>query len=44
VGFIGMNAVNLVLFEDRSLKLTLINAGYPLVTLNIVAVVLALWR
>ncbi|MFC1608045.1 DUF1761 domain-containing protein [Candidatus Latescibacterota bacterium] len=43
VGFIGMSYMNLVLFEDRSMKLTLVNVGYMAVSLNIAAILLTLW-
>ena len=43
-GFIGMSAFNLVLYEDRSFKLTLINTGYSFVSLNVAAVILTLWK
>lgn len=44
VGWIGMSSLNLVLFEDRSLALAALTAGYFVVSLNVAAVVLALWR
>ncbi|MFZ5516669.1 MAG: DUF1761 domain-containing protein [Candidatus Zhuqueibacterota bacterium] len=44
LGFIGMNLINLVLFENRSMKLTLISIGYSFVSLNIAAVILTLWK
>ncbi len=44
VGFIGMGSLNLVLFEDRSFKLTLLNVGYSFVAFNIAAVILTLWK
>ncbi len=44
VFFSGMSSFNLVFFEDRSIKLTLLNAGYPFVAWNICAVILTLWQ
>ncbi len=44
VGFIGMAAFNLVLFENRSVALTILNTGYSFVSLNVAAVVMTLWR
>jgi len=44
IGFLFMNMLNLVLFEGRSMKLTILNAGYPLVALNVVAIILVLWQ
>ena len=44
VGFIFMSLFNLVLFEDRSFKLTLLNAGYPFCALNIIAIILVMWQ
>lgn len=43
-GFIGMSSLNLVLFEGRPFKLLLINVGYMVVSLNIAAVILTLWK
>jgi len=43
-GFIGMSVFNLVLFEDRSVKLTILNVGYSFVTLNIAAIILTVWK
>lgn len=43
-GFIGMNALNLVLFEGRSMGLWLVNVGYSFVAMNIAAVILTLWK
>lgn len=43
-GFIGMSSLNLVLFEGRSFKLLLINVGYMVVSLNIAAIILTLWK
>lgn len=43
-GLIGMSALNLVLFEDRSLKLAILNVGYSFVSFNIAAVILTLWK
>ena len=43
-GFIGMSALNLVIYEGRSFKLLLINVGYSLVSLNVLAVILTLWK
>lgn len=43
VAFSGMSSLNLVFFEDRSFKLTLLNAGYTFVAFNICAVILTLW-
>lgn len=44
LGFIGMSALNLVLFEGRSFKLMVLNVGYSFVAFNIAAVILALWK
>lgn len=44
VGFIGMSHLNRVLFEERSMKLTLLNTGYSLVSLMIASIVISLWR
>lgn len=44
VGWIGMSSLNLVFFEDRSLKLTALNTGYFVVALNVAAVILTLWK
>ncbi|MBD3243459.1 MAG: DUF1761 family protein [Chitinivibrionales bacterium] len=44
VGFVGMSAFNLVLFEGRSVGLTLLNVGYSFVSLNVAAVIVTLWR
>lgn len=44
IGLIGMSAANLILFEDRSVKLTILNVGYPMVSLNIAAIIMVLWR
>jgi len=44
LGFIGMNLLNLALFENRSIKLTLISIGYSFVSLNIAAIILTLWK
>lgn len=43
-GFIGMSAFNLVLFESRSVGLTLINVGYSFVAFNIASVILTFWK
>jgi len=43
-GFIGMNHVNLLLFEERSILLTLVNIGYLVVSFNIGAIILTLWQ
>lgn len=44
VGFIGMSTLNLVLFENRSMKLAILNTGYSFTAFNIAAVVLVLWK
>ncbi len=44
VVFSGMSALNLVLFEGRSLKLSLLNTGYFVVSWNIVSVIITLWK
>lgn len=44
VFFSGMSMLNLVFFEDRSLKLTVLNAGYSFASWNIGAVILTLWK
>lgn len=44
VGFIGMSALNLVLFEGRSLSLAILNVGYSFVSFNVAAVILTLWK
>lgn len=43
-GFIGMSAFNLVLFESRSLGLSLINVGYSFVAFNVASVILTIWK
>jgi len=43
-GFIGMSALNLVLFEGRPFALALLNTGYSFVSMNVAAVILTLWR
>ena len=42
-GFIGMSQAANYTFESRSLKLYLINTGYPVLILAINGVILALW-
>ena len=44
LGLVGMNALNLTLFEGRSLKLVCINAGYSFVSLNTAALIMTLWK
>ena len=44
IGFIGMNALNLQIFEDRPFKLIILNVGYPFVSLNIAAIILTFWK
>jgi small-conductance mechanosensitive channel len=44
IAFSGMSALNLVFFEDRSFKLTLLHFGYNFVSFLICAVVLTLWK
>ncbi|MDC7222595.1 MAG: DUF1761 domain-containing protein [Spirochaetales bacterium] len=44
LAFSGMSMLNLVFFENRSMKLTLLNGGYALVSYNVAAVILTLWR
>lgn len=44
LGLMGMGSLNLVFFEDRSIKLTALNAGYFIVALNVAAVILTLWK
>lgn len=44
VGFIGFSALNLVIYEGRSFKLLLVNVGYSVVSLNVLAVILTLWK
>ena len=43
VGFIGTSQATNCTFESRSLKLFLINTGYPVLVLAINGVILALW-
>lgn len=43
-GFIGMSAFNLVLFESRSIGVTLINVGYSFVAFNVASVILTFWK
>lgn len=43
-GFILMSAIHLVLFEGRSFKLALLNAGYSFLSLNVAAIILTLWK
>jgi hypothetical protein len=44
VVFSGMSALNLVLFEGRTLKLSLLHTGYFIVSWNIVSIILTLWK
>ncbi|MBD3315563.1 MAG: DUF1761 family protein [Chitinivibrionales bacterium] len=44
VGLIGMSSFNLLLFENRSVKLTMLNTGYYMVALNVAAIISTLWR
>lgn len=43
-GFVGMSAMNLVLFEDRKIGLALLNTGYAFAALNVSAIVMVLWK
>lgn len=43
-GFIGMSSFNLVLFEGRSVGLTLINVGYSFTAFNIASQILTYWK
>lgn len=44
IGFIGTSSFNLVLFENRKVKLTLIHVGYAFVSLNIASIILVIWQ
>ena len=44
ITFSGMSMLNLVFFENRSFKLTLLNVGYGFVAYNVAAVILTIWR
>ncbi len=44
VAFSGMSSLNLVFFENRSFKLTLLHAGYAFASFNICAIILTLWK
>lgn len=44
IGVVGTSSFNLVLFEGRGVKLTLIHLGYSFVTLNIASIILVLWK
>lgn len=44
LGFIGGSYLNLVFFERRGIKLTLINLGYYFTSLNVASIILILWR
>lgn len=44
LGFAGMSALNLVFFEERSMKLTTLNVGYTFVSYLVAAIILTLWR
>lgn len=43
VGISGMSMINLVLFENRSIKLTLLNLGYNVVSMLLASILLVLW-
>lgn len=43
VGFLATTAVNMVLFERRSLELYFINTGYSLISLAVQGGILASW-
>lgn len=42
IGYIGTSSFNLVLFEGRGVKITLIHLGYAFVSLNIASIILTL--
>ena len=44
VGFVGMSTLNLILFEGRSVPLSVLNVGYIFVSMNVAAVILTLWK
>lgn len=44
IGVSGMSMFNLVLFEERSIKLTLLNLGYNFVSMLLAGIVLVLWQ
>ena len=44
VGFIATSYATTYSFESRSLKLFLINSGYPLISYAIIGVLLAVWQ
>ncbi|MBI9104983.1 MAG: DUF1761 domain-containing protein [Spirochaetales bacterium] len=44
IGFGGMAMLNLVFFEGRSFRLTLLNAGYAFTGMNLGAIILIVWN
>ena len=44
VGFIATSYATTYSFEGRSLKLFLINSGYPVISYSIIGVLLAVWQ
>lgn len=44
VGFTAMSHLNLILFEDRKVGLTLINVGYDFISLAIGGIILTIWQ
>jgi len=44
VGFIATSYATTYSFEDRSLRLLLINTGYPVISYAIIGVMLAIWQ
>jgi len=44
LAFSGMSALNLVLFENRSLRLSILNTGYFFISWNIVTILLTIWK
>ena len=44
IGFIGMSAWNLVLFEGKSFMLAVVNVGYSFASMNVAAIILTFWK
>ena len=44
IGFIATSYATTYSFEDRSLRLFLINSGYPVISYAIIGVMLAVWQ
>ena len=44
IGFVATTVGSMAAFEKRSLKLYLMNAGYPVITFTIIGVMLGFWQ